>query len=150
MQESQQLCLQFHEKFECYSSPTPTWPPYAVRSLRYVLMAEELVEFQDAAFRWYAGGESLVAVADALADLQYVLDGTALAFGLDLQTLVREVHRSNMSKVWPDGAVHKREDGKVIKPPTYSPADLAPILQSQLPLYPQAPTACCAACGRSF
>jgi predicted HAD superfamily Cof-like phosphohydrolase len=43
----------------------------------------------------------------------------------------REVHRSNMSKI----GGYKREDGKWVKPPTYSPAAIEPILaEQQIPL----------------
>ncbi len=45
----------------------------------------------------------------------------------------REVMRSNMSKCVPDGnggmTVIKREDGKVQKPDSYSPPDLAAIMR---------------------
>jgi hypothetical protein len=42
--------------------------------------------------------------------------------------LFLEVHRSNMSKLGEDGKPIKREDGKILKGPNYSPADLLPIL----------------------
>lgn len=45
----------------------------------------------------------------------------------------REVMRSNMSKCVPDGnggmAVIKREDGKILKPDSYSKPDLAAIMR---------------------
>ncbi len=72
---------------------------------------------------------NIVELADGLADLHYVAYcGTALAFGLDMEPIFQEVHRSNMSK-FIDG--HKREDGKWIKGPSYSPANLLPIIESQ-------------------
>lgn len=54
-----------------------------------------------------------------LADLAYVIYGTAEAFGWDLDEAVRRVHESNMSKLDVDGSVIKREDGKVLKGPNY-------------------------------
>lgn len=60
----------------------------------------------------------------------YVVYGAAVTYGIDLEPIFDEIHRSNMSKLWPDGTVQKREDGKVLKPPTYSPADLEPILKN--------------------
>ena len=45
-----------------------------------------------------------------------------------MEPVFREVHRSNLSKV----GGHKRDDGKWVKPDTYSPAQLAPILSSQM------------------
>ena len=44
-----------------------------------------------------------------------------------MEPVFKEVHRSNMSKV----GGYKREDGKWVKPPTYSPASLNNILESQ-------------------
>jgi predicted HAD superfamily Cof-like phosphohydrolase len=71
----------------------------------------------------------LVETLDALGDLRYVLDGTAVSFGLDqvFDDAFDEVHRSNMSKLV-DGKPLKDDSGKVIKPDTYSPPDLVSIL----------------------
>jgi predicted HAD superfamily Cof-like phosphohydrolase len=44
-----------------------------------------------------------------------------------MEPVFQEVHRSNMSKV----GGYKREDGKWVKPPTYSPASLDKILEGQ-------------------
>jgi predicted HAD superfamily Cof-like phosphohydrolase len=66
----------------------------------------------------------LVALADALADLDYVSEGTRLEFGIDGAPIAAEVHRSNMAKVWPDGTVQKNEGGKVLKPPDWTPPDI--------------------------
>ena len=41
---------------------------------------------------------SIVSLADALGDLAYVVYGTAVAYGLDLDPIIREIHRSNMTK----------------------------------------------------
>jgi predicted HAD superfamily Cof-like phosphohydrolase len=94
---------------------------------------------------------NLVAVADGLADLEVVNTGTAIACGIDLQPCFDEVMRSNDSKAWsgkevaynlPPGAIHninfsgnyivkRLPDLKVLKSPSYSPANLAPILEAQ-------------------
>jgi predicted HAD superfamily Cof-like phosphohydrolase len=58
-----------------------------------------------------------VEVADALADMVYIIVGTALEFGIPLDRVWDEVQRSNMAKVDPvSGRVEKRADGKVKKP----------------------------------
>lgn len=67
-------------------------------------------------------------LAKELADLLYVVYGTAEEFGIPLEAVFKEVHHSNMSKIWSDGTVHYREDGKVLKPPTYYQADVEGIL----------------------
>ncbi len=73
---------------------------------------------------------NLVEAADAVGDILVVTYGAANRLGIDATEVFKEVHRSNMTKVWPDGTVHKREsDGKVIKPDTYSPADVAGTLK---------------------
>lgn len=79
----------------------------------------------------------LVGVADGLADVLYVVIGTAVAYGIDIQEVFDEVHRSNLSKtVWSEElqryTIEKDEFGKGIKPPTYSPADIAPIIDRQI------------------
>lgn len=60
-----------------------------------------------------------------LSDLRYVTEGCAVALGLPIDAAFREVHRSNMSKLGADGLPIVREDGKVLKGPGYSPADMA-------------------------
>lgn len=69
-----------------------------------------------------------VDISDALGDMLVVIYGTAAAYGIDLDAIVREIHRSNMTKVQPDGSVLRDEYGKVLKPEGYVPPNLAPIL----------------------
>lgn len=102
----------------------PTVPSIRDCNLRVSLIGEELMELNDALQKG-----NLVLIADALADLKYVVEGTAISCGLDLEPIFNEVHRSNMSK-FIDG--HRREDGKWIKGPSYSPANLAPIIEEQI------------------
>lgn len=63
-----------------------------------------------------------------LADLRYVAEGCAVTFGLPIEAAYREVHRSNMSKLGPDGKPLYREDGKVLKGPGYTEADMRPYV----------------------
>ena len=102
----------------------------------------------------------LVEVADALCDIQYVLSGAVLEFGLGdkFKELFDEVQRSNMSKacktnneaestvqhyIDKDGTeshikeedgkflVYRNGDKKTLKSINYSPANLEKILFSQ-------------------
>lgn len=133
------------------STPTsPSVPDNLTRSLRISLLLEEVLELAEASgvevsfkedgtkiniddFNYNINGEvNLVEVADALADIDYVCAGAACSYGLDMEPFQNEVCRSNDSKLI-DG--YKREDGKWIKGPKYSPAKLAPILQDQLDLF---------------
>ena len=63
-----------------------------------------------------------------LADIAYVVYGTALTYGIDLDSALREVHRSNMSKLGNDGKPLIRDDGKVLKSERYFPPDIASVL----------------------
>lgn len=121
--------------------------------LRISLIQEELNELTEA----FEDGD-MVEIADALADLQYVLSGTILECGLQdkFKTLFDEVHRSNMSKSCStmdeaeatvshfkakDGVdshikevegkflVFRTADNKVLKSVKYSPADLKAIIE---------------------
>ena len=68
-------------------------------------------------------------VIDAICDLLYVTYGAAIALGVDINPFFEEVHRSNMSKLDPEtGMATYRNDGKVIKPSTYSPADIKSLM----------------------
>lgn len=86
------------------------------------LMDEELNELTDAMHN-----NDLVAIADGIADLLYVVLYTANAYGIYMDPIFAEVQRSNMTKK--GGPI--REDGKQLKPDTYSPPDLAPLLAKQ-------------------
>lgn len=91
-----------------------------LRNLRMDLINEEFDEYDDAC--------TLEQAADAIGDMLYVLFGLAVCHGLDMEPIFQEIHRSNMTK-FIDG--HKRADGKWIKGPSYSPANLKPILDEQ-------------------
>lgn len=70
----------------------------------------------------------VVAAADTLGDLEYVVNGMALGMGVDLPAVVREIHRSNMTKLGPDGKPIYREDGKILKGEGYEPPRLKELL----------------------
>jgi len=70
----------------------------------------------------------MVEVADALADLLYVIYGAGHAFGIDLDECYNEVHSSNMSKLGDDGKPMKADNGKVLKGPNFFEPDLESIL----------------------
>lgn len=66
-------------------------------------------------------------LAKELGDLVYVVGGTAHAYDIPLDEVLREVHRSNMTKLAEDG-IKYRDDGKILKPASYEEADIATIL----------------------
>lgn len=120
---------------ECPSKPTLMSPK--LEDLRMSLISEEFDELNtafvaaDIARTPEEKVSALAEISDALTDLLYVVYGTAVATGIDIEPIFAEVHRSNMSK-FIDG--HKRKDGKWIKGPSYSPANLEPLIQEQLKL----------------
>lgn len=75
----------------------------------------------------------LVGVADGIADLIFVALGTAVSAGINTPPVWREVNRSNLTKIDPKtGKAIKRADGKILKPPTFSPADVNRVVEDQV------------------
>ncbi len=73
----------------------------------------------------------IVEIADACADLKWVIEGLEHTLKLPQQKIWNEVARSNLSKISPNGKVIKREDGKVLKPEGWSPPNIKEILEKQ-------------------
>jgi len=143
----------FHQTFKHPVLAEPRIPSPSRCQLRVDLIAEELQELKEAIDK-----QDLTEVADALCDIQYVLSGAILEFGLGekFQALFEEVQRSNMSKacknemeametvshyqnkgidcyfVCDQGSylVYRSADNKTLKSIHYSPADLDNILQN--------------------
>ncbi|MFJ3500475.1 MULTISPECIES: hypothetical protein [unclassified Streptomyces] len=66
-----------------------------------------------------------------VAAVVYLAYGTALVPGVDLDAVLAEVHRADMSKLGPDGRPVLREDGKVLKGPSYRPPRVAEVLAEE-------------------
>lgn len=144
---------EFHTTFQHPILDSPQIPSEARCKLRVSLIAEELKELEEA-----IADKNIVEIADALCDIQYVLSGAILEFGLKdkFSELFDEVQRSNMSKACKsveeaeatiqhyfekDGTesyykevdglylVYRKEDDKTLKSIYYSPADLKSILE---------------------
>jgi len=144
---------EFHEVFDLPILSEPTIPAKERCDLRVNLLQEELDELKQA-----IADKDMVEIADALADIQYVLSGAVIEFGLAdrFKNLFDEVHRSNMSKPCQTMEeaektqahylnnkdteshivsrankyfVYRNEDKKVLKSVNYSPADLASIVK---------------------
>jgi predicted HAD superfamily Cof-like phosphohydrolase len=122
MSNAQVMVEEFHRAFDILVHPSPTIVDEQTRELRIKLIQEEFEELKEA----LTHGD-LESISKEIADLLYVVYGTAVSHGIDMDPVFREVHRSNMSKV----GGYKREDGKWVKPTTYSPACIEPILSEQ-------------------
>ena len=113
---------EFHEAFGLPVRTTPVARP-PESDLRTRLIEEEAREYYEA-----VQADDPVAVADALGDIAYVIYGAALTHGIDLDAVVAEIHRSNMTKLGEDGAPIRRDDGKILKGPRYEPPDLLRVI----------------------
>ena len=113
----------FMEAFGQEVLEIPTLPDADLAELRLELINEEVQELKDG----IAKG-SMLEIADALTDILYVVYGAGHAFGIDLDECFFEVHRSNMTKLGPDGRPIYRDDGKVLKGENYSQPDLTPYV----------------------
>lgn len=123
MNKEQELVKEFHVVFGLAVSDFPRIPDDKDIELWKTLIKEEFEEFVRA-----SDEKDLVGVADAIGDLLYVVYGASIIYGIDSSLIFNEVHRSNMSKVGTDGVVRRKDDGKIIKPITYSKADIESIL----------------------
>lgn len=77
------------------------------------------------------GNRDLVEIADACADLKWVIEGLEITLGIPQQDVWDEVARSNLAKISESGKVEKREDGKVLKPEGWTPPDIKTIIKNK-------------------
>lgn len=88
-------------------------------------LRDELVDLQiDIMRHGNPRKETLKRLLKEMADLQYVLSGLAVTFGLDLEAAFNRVHESNMSKLDDRGFPVRDEDGKILKGPNYEPPSM--------------------------
>jgi predicted HAD superfamily Cof-like phosphohydrolase len=112
------LVREFHETFGLPIGKEPRFPGEAERDLRFVLLEEEWNEY------WAAeDDESLVGVADALGDMVCVIYGTALSYGIDLDAVVAEIHRSNMTKTRDESVEYPAKNVRKLE--GYEPPNIA-------------------------
>ena len=94
------------------------------KDLYMKLIREEFNELKAA----YAQN-NIVEIADACADLKWVIEGLELTMQFPQQAVWDEVARSNHAKISPSGKVEKRQDGKVMKPEGWTPPNIKKILK---------------------
>ncbi len=138
----QQQVLEFHETYGQPVADKLAVPNPDRVLLRLQLIGEELCELLEACGIEARGVREnfaeaienpwddvdIVAVADALGDLAYVIEGMNLEFGIHSAAVLAEIHRSNMSKLGDDGKPIYFDTGKVLKGPNYSPPNLEKVL----------------------
>lgn len=146
---------EFHKTFKAPVLDHPQLISKKRAEFRIRLIQEELDELKEAVEK-----DDLIEVGDALTDLQYVLSGAILEFGMKdvFRSLFAEVHRSNMSKacrteeeaqatmdhykkegvfaykkqVGEKWFVYRDSDDKLLKSVKYSPADLKEVIETSL------------------
>ncbi|MFJ4622947.1 MazG nucleotide pyrophosphohydrolase domain-containing protein [Streptomyces sp. NPDC088812] len=120
------LVREFHRAcgLDVRSTPTEVSPRLAAH--RGELLAEEAAEVAEVSV-----SGPLDRLAHELADVVYVAYGTALVHGIDLDAVIAEIHRSNMTKRGPDGRIARRADGKVLKGEHYEAPDVSAVLRRQ-------------------
>ena len=133
---------QFHQTFNHPVAMSPTMQSREWRLLRARMILEEAAEAVQALgfagdlrirmtdgpiidLHGFLADEDidLTKVAKELSDIDYVVQGTNVGMGLPAEAVATCTHDSNMSKVGPDGKPIYREDGKVLKGPTYFKAE---------------------------
>lgn len=121
----------FHRAFGLPIKEYPQIPETKRISLRVKLLREEFHETIEAIYEnphTNAVHTKLSKLAKELADLLYVTYGMAIEFGIPLDDVFDEVHRSNMSKLDADGKPIYREDGKVLKGPRYFEPNIRKVI----------------------
>lgn len=141
---------EFHEAFGFHIADQPAVPPDNIRAERARLIAEEAAEaiceilsghpaaydlfldlcgiFEDRArpHDWPADPAKVVR---ELADVEYVIAGAAVNWGVPLAAVFTEIHAANMRKLGPDGPIWN-EHGKAVKPDGWYPADIDGLMRN--------------------
>jgi NTP pyrophosphatase (non-canonical NTP hydrolase) len=131
MKTPEQMVLEFHQKYGHLISPAPTTEiSVAVKQLRIQLMQEELSELISKGIE----KNNLVEIADGLADLVYVVVGTAISYGIPFDRIFKEVHNSNMTKTAAkvtNALAGKKYGSGNPKGPDFIPADIESIFAGE-------------------
>lgn len=147
MRDEQENVRQFMEKINVFAASEGAtvrqkigaWPQVRDGALRAEIIMEEARETAEAltGLPWsYACDKTaepkppdILLVADGCADIAVVTLGTAVTCGFDLTDVFWEVQTSNWKKLAPGATM--REDGKLVKPPDFTPPDIAGVLRKQ-------------------
>lgn len=136
----EQMLREFHASKVVHGGLMPPAPtadiPGWVRDLRMSLLDEEVGELREAV----AAGD-VVKIADALADIEFITRGTAVAYGIPSDAVFAEVFRSNMSKD------NTPEEAKLVKGPRYEAPRIAEIFAAASGTGPGSPEVRTCYCG---
>jgi predicted HAD superfamily Cof-like phosphohydrolase len=119
---------EFHELFDVDINKKIHTSSKSLVELRLNLIREEIDEFEKEVYKDHIKLENL---SKELADVLYVVYGFAVTFGIPIDDVFEEVHRSNLTKLDDNGKPLFREDGKILKSKNYEPADVKKILEEK-------------------
>lgn len=122
MKTFEAMVKEFHEKFGIPIGGLGFLPSAERALLRTRLHNEENSELTTALQL-----KDYVEIADACADLIYVVVGTCIEAGIPITDVFEEVHRSNMTKTNATDA-----GGKIVKGPDYEPPNIALLLAERM------------------
>jgi predicted HAD superfamily Cof-like phosphohydrolase len=122
MNKMQKDVAQFMAACGQQNESAPNFRDTPLANLYFGLVCEEFQEL-DLAFE----NKDIVGIADGAGDLIWVILGLCNALGIDIDSVWNEITASNMSKTV-EGKVIKRADGKILKPDTYFPPNIAQAL----------------------
>ncbi len=118
---------EFHKKFGIPIPNNPTIVSNDVIDNRWRKTCEEIDELEEEFFQFRNGTEegkkqALVRLAHETADVLYMILGNAVSFGIDIEKVFNEVHKSNMTKTM-------NLDGYIVKTGLdYKPADIEKVI----------------------
>ena len=119
-----QMVKDFHDKFRVPRATDPVIPPADIIESRWQKGEEEFAEYHDEIIDLYFNGppqseeekrQAICRLVHEIADVVYVLYGTAASFGADMDNVFWAVHEANMTK--------SLVDGKIVKGDKFKPAD---------------------------
>lgn len=140
--DRQAMVSQFHRMMNIPIAAKPSIPDGDSVRLRIRLITEEFFELLSATFHgdfkteqnavmlMVEAGELRIdfpELVDALGDLDYVIEGARLTFGVDGAGVMAVIQAANMAKAGGE----RRPDGKILKPPGWTPPDIAGELVRQ-------------------
>ena len=123
------MVKEFHKVFGCNigDESSPGFVDLFDPALRIKLIKEEYTELVESIEQ----NHDITEIAKELADLLYVVYGTGVSMGIDLDKVFKTVHDSNMSKLDDDDNPVYNSYGKVIKSDNYRPPNLSEVVNGK-------------------
>lgn len=92
------ILADMYEDLSAFEDALKAIQPADQRVVRVRLLVEEFAEYIKAEYE-----DDIKEIADAMADIEYINNGTAAVYGIPLDQIFDVVHQNNMTKLGPDG-----------------------------------------------